>query len=799
MKEKFKKVLVSILVVAMMLPIGTMIGSTEEEATTDTSSNSSSESSSKKDDDGLPKKISDEQAIKSCKQIAKDGKLELWFDEENERVCLVDKSTSDTAYWWSTPINVLADDTVLDKSARNPYMKDTQRQQINSNIFITYGDKNKKVLDSIYSGVQSRARTACETTSTEIENGIKMDFAFTVGGFNVPVEYKLEDGTLKVSCDTSKITEATANDDKGKVLTKLALTPSFGAAAGTDENGKKVEGYMIVPDGSGAVIQYNNGKSNYSTIYQQDVYGRDYTTVPLTAPRTTEQAYMPVLASVQGNHGLVAVATQGDANVTVNARVNGQANQTYNQCWFDFTLRGTDDFYLSGEAEPLTVFEKEDIKAGTIEVTYYPLSNEESINYADCAKVYRDYLINEKNLKAKTENKESSLYIDFYGGVIMQKSILGIPFDLQTSATTFQEAQEILEKLKDRSISDIVVNYNDWTSKSIDKKISTELEPASKLGGEDDFNDLKSYAEANGIELFPSLNNVEMLSSTWGYWTFSDTAVRVSNAYSRQSRYSPAFSGTYSEAPALLTPTVYSKVFEEIEESMKDTDTKYIGYGEYASKLVSDYSLSDYSNRQKTQQTLIEGYKTAKDNGKTIIADAANSFLLPYVDRVTNIPVTSSKFNLVDYDIPFYQMVMHGYVPYSSTSINKSSDSEETFLLSLAFGSDVHFDLIATQDSQFADTDYGSLYYAYYEGWMDSIVEEAKIAKEVFKDVKTKVITNYEYDESTKTSKTTYGSEDGSGDEIVIEVCISKNTVKVNGQLIDVSKAVSIKEGGSEE
>mgnify|MGYP000814846469 FL=1 len=107
------------------------------------------------------------------------------------------------------------------------------------------------------------------------------------------------------------------------MLTKIEFCPNFGAADST------ATGYMIVPDGSGAVINYNNGKTEYAD-YNQQVFGRDYTAVPITAPRTTQQAYMPVLATVSGSSGLVCVASDGESNVYAHAQVCGQEKQAYN-------------------------------------------------------------------------------------------------------------------------------------------------------------------------------------------------------------------------------------------------------------------------------------------------------------------------------------------------------------------------------------------------------------------------------------------------------------------------------------
>ena len=239
---------------------------------------------------------------------------------------------------------------------------------------------------------------------------------------------------------------------------------------------------MIVPDGSGAVINYNNGKTNYSS-YSHQVYGRDYTTVPSNAPHVNEQAYLPVLATVSGKSGIVAVATDGDANVTAKAQVSGQNKQAYNSCYFEFETRGSDSFYMSGgdRSNEITVFEKNgDIKGKRFGIKYFPLDKDEDINYADCAEVYRNYLIETKGLTSKVTDDKTNFYVDLFGGVMKTKSIVGVPVSLKTEITGFSQASEIIDKLKNNGIENIVANYNDWTNESIKNEVSTEVEMKEK-------------------------------------------------------------------------------------------------------------------------------------------------------------------------------------------------------------------------------------------------------------------------------------------------------------------------------
>lgn len=128
---------------------------------------------------------------------------------------------------------------------------------------------------------------------------------------------------------------------------------------------------------------------------------------------------MPVLATVSGSSGLVCVASDGESNVYAHAQVCGQEKQAYNTCYFEFETRSSDSFFMSGDnSNKITVFEKNGIKTERFGVRYYPVDsdNGEDLNYADCAEVYRNYLINNKGLTAKAQANKSDLYVDLYGG-----------------------------------------------------------------------------------------------------------------------------------------------------------------------------------------------------------------------------------------------------------------------------------------------------------------------------------------------------------------------------------------------
>lgn len=790
--KTYKKAIVFALILTMLMPLGSMAAENDADqdagsevtASVEEDANETSNEDAEENDDDLADPITNEDAIalETCEEVASNDNFILYADEENDRLCLYVKSSG--KYWWTSPINAFADDTVIDES-KGSTMKKAVRKQAASSIAIRTGDLRQEKRSESSPSYSYKASPKYKTE----DNGVVVTYNYRSDGVKLKVHYELQEDNLYVYVDSDEIEEKDTNAVDGKVLTKLILCPSFGAAPATDEDGNATEGYMIVPDGSGAVINYNNGKTNYDS-YSNHVYGRDYTMVPTTSPAVNEQAYLPVLANVSGKSGIVAVATDGDANVYVEAQVSGQNKQAYNTCNFVFETRSSDSFFMSGEgSNEITVFERNgNIKGERFGIKYYPIEKDEDINYADCAEVYRNYLINEKGLTSKVTEDKTNLYIDLFGGVLKTKSIVGIPLDLKTEITGFEQASKIVDELQDVGVENIVANYNDWTNDSIKNKVSTEIDPSGTLGGDDDFYE---FLNESGALVYPSLNNFTMDSGKWGYMILTSTAIRISNEYSRQSIYNPAFGAAEKGvSPALISPKVYSNIFDEIIESCKENSVGTIGFGDFSTKLVSDYSKKNSYSREKTMNTIVEGYAKAQEEVGNVIADQANAYVLPYVNNITNVPVYSSGYNVIDYDIPFYQMVVHGYIPYSTEAINASSDIDETFMLALAAGSALHYDFTYEEASVLKDTDYDDLYYTNYEGWIDSASAQYKAASQVLDGVSKMTISKYEISDDNNTITTIY--TDGSKNvEVVVDM--SAGTATVDGTVVDLADAM---EGG---
>ena len=716
MRKKMKKLLACLCCLAMMIPLCAVPASSDDE---DTSSDTSSEESEAIDPDEFEldeaKLITEEEAMEDMKLAVENNKLALYYNDKDITFALVDKNTN--KIWWSNPINA---DASSGKSA--------QKQDLKSGMTLIFGEPSKRRTTTNNS--KARSDTEMKATAT----GIEVTYDFDSAEIVIPVTYTLMDDYLALNVDLSKINEKSAD----KIATNLAFLTTFGAAD-TEE-----EGYFVIPDGSGAIINFNNEKAGYK-VYQGKVYGSDITAIKTTKPATTQKVYLPMFGIVKGDSGMMVVADKGDTCATINAYVAGQKRTSYNSCYFDFEVRTSDEYLMGGDANPLRVFEKRGILVPEIEVRYYPVSNSDKseVDYVDIASAYRDYLTASQGVTKSNAVDTNSLYVDFYGATLKTETVLGLPVTMQHKTTSFEDAQKILEQLKGYGVDNIVVQYNQWTTADIKEKIADKAKPASVLGGKSDFNKLMNYASANNITIYPAVDNLTFKSGG-GYFTMTDTTIRVSNAYSRQIEYDLAHGveNKFYKSMSLLTPRKYGKMFTNLGKSYSKNGINNISVGSATTVIYGDYGKKSVS-REMFKNNL-QGYMAdLQSSVGSILADGANAYVLKYVDHISDVPLNSSRYDVFDVEIPFYQIVMSGLKPVSTTAVNGDAQISDLVLRAIASGSNLRFDFVAEEANELKDTRYDVLFYADSKYWVEDAAGCYKFANEALSGLSGVEITEY--------------------------------------------------------
>jgi hypothetical protein len=187
---------------------------------------------------------------------------------------------------------------------------------------------NKAFLQRIYDAFEQAGYGDDDLRADNAAAGV--EFEDDSGSYiTVPVDFTLKGDKLAVSIDTAKIEEP-----ESMQLYRLELLKFFGAATAEEE------GYLFVPSGSGALIDFQKNKSAYEA-YSQLIYGHDLLEAAVMLQQS-EPIRLPVFGIKKSGGAVLACITKGPGAALINADAAGRLN-SYNTAFASFVFRAWDE------------------------------------------------------------------------------------------------------------------------------------------------------------------------------------------------------------------------------------------------------------------------------------------------------------------------------------------------------------------------------------------------------------------------------------------------------------------------
>ncbi|MHA7583918.1 DUF5696 domain-containing protein [Paenibacillus vandeheii] len=534
--------------------------------------------------------------------------------------------------------------------------------------------------------------------------------------FMLSIEYELDQESLVVRVPASGI-----HFPEQYPINSISVLDYFGAGAADQE------GSMFVPDGSGALIHFNNGKVQYPA-YQQDLYGPDLTMKLREADSSEERARLPVFGLIRESGAFLGIIEEGAAVAVVNADISGKLN-SYNNVYPSFYVVNKSDVTLqaSDMVRTLPKFQKKPTASDF--VVRYAFAGAEKASYSGLASLYRDYLIQTNGLPAnQTAGGEMDIpfYLKLIGGMTTRKHMLGIPYDSTEALTTFDEARQILSILKKKQVSNIQVRYAGWFNGGLQHQIPDTIKVDGAIGGRKGMQEFSDYARKEGIGFYP---DVAVLN------VHSKTGFSPSKEASRTLTQEPAL--LYPMDPArqrrdrdrlpsyILSPHLLGDVTQDLLKALQPYEQGGLSVRDLADQVNSDMNPKKLLDRTGAQTAVTESLKQIAQQGLSVVAEGGNAYALPYVTGLTDAPMSSSRFKLEDEEIPFFQLVVHGGISYTGAAYNLSTytDARQYVLKLVEYGASPYFTWFNAPNHVVKETDYDNLYAAHYGQWIDLAAE----------------------------------------------------------------------------
>lgn len=692
--------------------------------------------------------------------VASNSRFTLAYDPDTYFIRLTDKKTG--MVWDSNP-------TI--PTGADPYTEGIANTDIRSIMHIVYTNTSRAQKDAnsyaqcvMKDGVKMR----------KLDNGVRFDYVFEEMAVTIPVQFILNDDGMTAEILLSEIKEDGAN-----FVNNINFMQYFGTAGETDE------GYMVVPDGSGAIIRFNNKKNKDAMAYSKPVFGKDLATITVNEIRSSrqEEITLPVYGMVKGGYGFLAEITNGAEMATVKANVSGnRLVGAYNTVYTNTVYRVFYSLPLLGQTETSDVlYNAQDPVACEKYSVQYHFTDQDTTDYIDLACLYRD-ILTERGWLTKDPITDA-LYVDFYGGVNKKKSFAGLLYNSRETLTSFEQAQAILQDLRQNGVDNINVNFVDFSDDYFVRDPQIGLVPSGSLGGEKSLSALAEYTAGENIPLSMQANFVTLPSSGNGLSTFWDVsdAINISPIevypFSLQNN-----AQDQSLKPVyLLKPDHYGAAVDTLLKSVTEQGYSSLYFDDDAMELYSDLAPEGFQ-RDRALTSLREQVKRIRDAGVQLTMSNPNVYLFEYASRMVNIPIYSSKNILFDQDIPFLQTVLRGMKNIAGENINITDVSQENFLRHLEYGTDIRYALMQADNEVLVDTDLTSLYSARYDTFREQIGERYKQLAEFGEAVGDAVITDHQTD--GKTAVTTYDN----GVRVIVNYGDSAATV--DGVSVDAMSCV---------
>ncbi|MCC2684694.1 MAG: hypothetical protein K0R75_1593 [Paenibacillaceae bacterium] len=517
-----------------------------------------------------------------------------------------------------------------------------------------------------------------------IPNGFKVTFDMPSKEFTIPVEVTIDHDSVVTKIIDSGVKE-------GKLsLVWMRVYPFFAA-----EHSEGQDGYMVIPDGSGALINFKNNKMNVNRIYREPIYGEDFSFKINVFDPSRHQIIMPIFGEKSDDKGFIAVAETGAEFAEIIASPSGvysdynwiTAQQDYRSSFKQITNEHKGTFFITYN---------KDERFGSDRVVRYILLDKSKASYVGMAERYRQYLMENDGLK-KIVPKEDKVPMTI--SLIGADSEDGLISDRYLKTTTTSDAMQIVQRLYGLGVDNMVV------------KVPVYLET--------------NYA----------LNNTN------------------------NDGFSPRHTGMRDMAGTVIDDVVSLKWVEHIIDrdlkNFKELGVDGVTLTDLGEWLDSDFNTKYGSARDESRQLQQDIFKKFKDTLGNVRGFQSNFYTLPYVNTIDHLTGDYSYDLFSDMAIPFAQMALHGLVAYNEEYTNDRQQYRNDFLHAIEYGANPGFILTAQNSDDYKYAHGLHIYSSNAADWESDIVQEYQKFNEALGDVQDQFIVNHQT-LAEKVKETTY-------------------------------------------
>lgn len=615
------------------------------------------------------------------------------------------------------------------------------------NVYVLRENTSKAVTERLNGILISAGFTAADRTAyiKEATGSEPTDSSSAV--FKLELTYTLENGELSVSVPIGKI----EYDKEKYTLLSISVLKYFGASD------SESSGFFLLPDGSGALMEFNKGETGSGVPAEIPLYGYDTVLRYDPAKHNVKTASAPIFGVCRGGSGFAAIADEGDAQLSVRA-VCDEGTSRLRYAHFKCGAVAYDE-YTHSENATLDRYLRyaEGAYSGNYTVRYIFLDD---AAYCNMAGVYREKLYKDGTLKRKN-TAETEILLSFLGAADAEYN--GLFTDKKLYAlTTYSDVADIVEFLSENGVSGVSAELIGWANGGLNYTVFDKAKPLGILGGRKGFSKLVNAAGKNGTELFAAVDVSVIRNNSLfdGFILRRDASRQLDHTYSRTYRYNEGSGMGYYDRPYFCVSDISTRKFA-------DRLLKSYNYGTglsaaYLAKTLSSGNSARSGSRTESMERVCGILKDFSGRGKLMV-EGGNAYAWKYASFIKELPSESSNYGNCTRSVPFLQMLLHGAVKYSGSPLNLSGDMKTAALRAIENGEVLSFTLAEKNTEYLSVSDYSDYCNVNYAALKETVIQYYNLYSETLGRVSDEIITGHML-LSDKVTATVYES----GAEIIV-------------------------------
>lgn len=685
--------------------------------------------------------------------IAQNNNYELYFEEQSLSIIVRDKKTS--AVMYSTVANP---DTKNNVTWQN-FMKSGVSLE-----YLTGSNVNVNKVSMFTDGIQK------ETTISDTGFMTKVFVPDLEIGFTLVVE--LTDTGIIAEIPEESIVEGETHKVSGFYIYPFLGYSKLGIR----------DGYMVIPDGSGAIINLEDNDGEYTQPYSNYIYGEnigiDEKNVPTlfkghNIVKPAENVLMPIFGMVHTDSqiGLLGIVEGGaEYSSKIEAYPNGAVTD-YDWITAKFVYRQSYNQSMSQSTGSIVVIQNE--RNHFDARIRYEFVNGEEASYTGLAKTYRNYLLENDALNQVEE--QFKMRLDFLG--LEQKD--GIIFREDVVMTTVEDIKQIYAELGVEGVTNLLTIYKGWQKDGLAASSpATTFKVDQSIGGKHELLDLLAELEESDVAFYLYNDPLKVDSAASTLLKYS-VVKKLNKRVHEEETYKDVIEG-YN----YLLPSKVAEMAAKLESSYVKNNINNIMLSEISNTVFS-YSIKGKIYDRITTAEAFEGVVANYSDSFNLLLEQPFSYLWQYTDMYVDTPVSGSRYNFVDEDIPFLSIVLKGSLPMYSNYINFEANKQEYFLKLVEQGVLPSFYLTMEDPAELKYTNSSDIYSSCYDLLKNDLMTYYNELEEVYSQISGATIEDHSRVDDLVTVEYSNG--------IKVYVNYSTKAKTIDGVTID---ALSYKVGG---